>query len=81
MKSITTIGAFQAKRGRPRKSEGSRAIQTQVRLNEEELHAIILAAEKEGFNISQWIRYAIRQHLKTQGIEIREPDAVTTQQG
>jgi len=72
-----------AKRGRPRKSTivNNRSIQTQIRFTEEELRAILTAAKREGFNISQWIRYAIRQYLNQQGIAIQEPPTNSNQQG
>lgn len=50
----------------------TKPIQTQVRFSEPELIAVKEAARKQGFNVSQWIRFVIWEHLKKQGIEIEE---------
>jgi hypothetical protein len=69
--------------GKPAKQRkvNKRAIQVQLRLTDAELEATLIAAKAQGFNISQWIRYAMRQYLSQLGIEINEPLTDIDQQG
>lgn len=48
----------------------NRVKQIQIRLNEIEHAAIALAAGRDADTISQWIRVAIRDRLKAQGVQL-----------
>lgn len=62
-------------RRRSARALGTKPVQVQIRLSEAEFEAYSKAAVSEGFYLSQWIRYALRQNLKARGIEIEEAAA------
>lgn len=54
------------------KTTPNKDIQVQIRMSVAERDAVVSAAQKEGFTVSQWIRFVIRQQLRSQGMEITE---------